>query len=345
MAKCRRCKKEMCDSRIKTCKTYKVVNFPDGTTMSPMPYNPPDTNIECHDCGIAAGGVHHFGCDMEICPRCGGQFLGCSCLVSEDRIKYSAIQRVLSKKQFKELYTFLNIIKPNFQDFCIVNGGFRSRNNNHVCVVEANFHYLKGMNFIIANIKAFVKMLSALDKKAEITVAADYKNISFIDGYQTVTFKNSPPDFCDNKFVTDNEINKIFHDNIDKNRPLIKETLPKSIVHTIYKVSRVNNTETITFKHSEDNLNEGKIFISPLGRNNDSDREYAIKLKEKLLTPMDKDHYFSISNVPFTFNKSDMILNYKFFVDQNILGIVHDTKVDDLPITIYSRSAYLTTDA
>jgi hypothetical protein len=343
MAKCKRCKKEMCDLNTKTC-AYEVVEFPDGTKMSPIPYNPPDPNIRCHDCGIAAGGVHHVGCDMEICPRCGGQFLGCSCFVSEDRVNCTNIQSILSKGQFKELYTFIDIIKLDFLDFCIVNGVFRSRNNSHVCVVEANFDYLKGMNFIIANIKAFVKMLSALDKKAEITVAVDYKNISFNDGYQTVTFKNSPPDFCDNKFVTDNEINKILHDNIDKNKPLIKETLPKSIVHTIYKVSRVNNTETITFKHSENNLNEGNFLISPTGLNNASDREYTIKLKEKLLTQMDKDHYFSISNFPFTFNKSDMILNYKFFVDQNILAIVHDTKVDDLPITIYSRSAYIAHD-
>lgn len=83
MAKCRRCKTEMCDSKTTTCETYKVVSFPDGTKMSPIPYTPPDPKIRCHDCGIAAGGVHHDGCDMEICPLCGGQFLGCSCLVSE----------------------------------------------------------------------------------------------------------------------------------------------------------------------------------------------------------------------------------------------------------------------
>jgi hypothetical protein len=343
MAKCRRCKQEMCDLNTKTCAS-EVVEFPDGSKMSPIPYNPPDPNIRCHDCGIAAGGVHHVGCDMEICPRCGGQFFGCSCLVSGDRIKYPAIQRVLSKKQFKELYTFLNIIKSNFYDFCIVNGEFRSRNNSMVCVVETKFDYLKGMNLIIANIERFVKMLSALDKKTKITVAIANTKVSFSDGYQTVTFKNSPPDFCDNKFVTNNKINEILHNDIDKNKPLIKETLDKSIVHTIYKVSCDNYRETITFKHSENNLNEGKIFISPHGQNNDSDWEYTIKLKEKLLTPMDKDHYFSISNFPFAFNKSDMILNYKFFVDQNILAIVHDTKVDDLPITIYSRSAYTAHD-
>jgi hypothetical protein len=31
----------------------------------------------CHDCGVAKGGLHHMGCDMEICPHCGRQLLTC----------------------------------------------------------------------------------------------------------------------------------------------------------------------------------------------------------------------------------------------------------------------------
>lgn len=82
VAKCVRCKKEMCDKSTITCKENKIVNFPDGKKMAPVPYTSIDTTIRCHDCNVAAGGFHHIGCDMEICPRCGGQFLGCSCFVN-----------------------------------------------------------------------------------------------------------------------------------------------------------------------------------------------------------------------------------------------------------------------
>jgi hypothetical protein len=38
----------------------------------------------CGDCGVEPGGLHHPGCDMQRCPRCGGQLLSCGCRFDED---------------------------------------------------------------------------------------------------------------------------------------------------------------------------------------------------------------------------------------------------------------------
>lgn len=39
---------------------------------------------ECHDCGTPPGGLHHPGCDMEECPHCHEQAMGCDCTWAGD---------------------------------------------------------------------------------------------------------------------------------------------------------------------------------------------------------------------------------------------------------------------
>lgn len=34
---------------------------------------------QCHDCAVEIGEQHKPGCDMEECPFCGGQLIGCDC--------------------------------------------------------------------------------------------------------------------------------------------------------------------------------------------------------------------------------------------------------------------------
>jgi hypothetical protein len=38
-----------------------------------------DTDMPCGDCAVKEGQLHHWGCDNEKCPKCGGQALGCAC--------------------------------------------------------------------------------------------------------------------------------------------------------------------------------------------------------------------------------------------------------------------------
>ena len=38
----------------------------------------------CPECGVSHGGLHHPGCDIEECPRCGRQYLSCDCGAEDD---------------------------------------------------------------------------------------------------------------------------------------------------------------------------------------------------------------------------------------------------------------------
>lgn len=56
---------------------YKRIRYGDEEFANP-------NSKVCHDCGCLRGQFHTEGCDVEQCPICEGQFLGCSCMGDVD---------------------------------------------------------------------------------------------------------------------------------------------------------------------------------------------------------------------------------------------------------------------
>lgn len=76
-ATCELCGQHMSKSSGCTCKTV----YSGKDTYPRIPFGDVYTTKteRCPDCNAAPGKYHHLNCDMEICPVCGGQLLGCEC--------------------------------------------------------------------------------------------------------------------------------------------------------------------------------------------------------------------------------------------------------------------------
>lgn len=77
MAKCNYCEKNMEDNATISC-DYNQAKI-DGKIYE-RNYWHHDIGNRCHDCNIVNGNYHHFGCDMEECPKCKMQFAFCGCI-------------------------------------------------------------------------------------------------------------------------------------------------------------------------------------------------------------------------------------------------------------------------
>lgn len=74
MVMCRDCDQEMNTAATCTAEVLAIrgVRYPRQRYRSA-------SDTACHDCGVAPGGVHHHGCDMERCPTCAWQLISCGC--------------------------------------------------------------------------------------------------------------------------------------------------------------------------------------------------------------------------------------------------------------------------
>ena len=257
-------------------------------------------------------------------------------------------ETVLSKEQFREFYDFLNIIKSEFTDFCIRNGDFRARNNDRSIIVETGFSYFANIDYCIGDVNELVKLLSRLDKKSKITFVMEENNIFFNDNYQDIKIGKGDPNYIDNEFVPEEEMEEVFYKSIDKQKQLVDETLPRAIVSNIYKMADDLNTSTISVKHEKGNLLKGYIYVanqsSRHGSSGPPTREYSIRLKRAFMRPMEMDHYFVLSTRPFIFSKRDMNINCFISKDGRMIITIFMVMVRNLLINIYSRTAYLECD-
>jgi len=73
-------------SRIAKAQVEPTIDLIDGTYQR-LRYGtePIASGLHCRDCAARTGQLHVAGCAVELCPRCGGQTIGClTCTPPDD---------------------------------------------------------------------------------------------------------------------------------------------------------------------------------------------------------------------------------------------------------------------
>jgi hypothetical protein len=59
----------------------------NGQEYDRIRYGSGDDDLDlptCDDCGTRRGALHQIGCNLEPCPRYGGQAISCDCFYEDD---------------------------------------------------------------------------------------------------------------------------------------------------------------------------------------------------------------------------------------------------------------------
>jgi hypothetical protein len=89
MAICDTCKKEMLtvdgciEMPFQINEELPPIRYGDETRYGADWRSSLPENKRCHDCNCKKGQFHHPGCDMEECPNCHRQAIGCDCVPAD----------------------------------------------------------------------------------------------------------------------------------------------------------------------------------------------------------------------------------------------------------------------
>ena len=86
MATCTWCDREMTTAATCAVAVWHVDGRPVRRRVQPTRRGRGEAE-RCGDCGVAPGGTHHPGCDLERCPVCAGQAFSCGCRFDEDGLE------------------------------------------------------------------------------------------------------------------------------------------------------------------------------------------------------------------------------------------------------------------
>lgn len=236
----------------------------------------------------------------------------------------------LDSEKFGTFMRVLSIFKDLCNDVDIREGTIRQKTNDSVSVFELDLTYLlTDISLPICNLKQKLDLFKCFTGQ-EVSVESDDECFKFSDQYSTLKFKNPHLDFMDNKFITEDELNRVT--NISQEQLLLDTSMSKVICDRIRVITGGFSVNNIFVNFSGDNAN-----ITALNQSKD---QSAVFLND-ITTEQVVNCSTSLTNIPFVIDHDNDIIFRMYDIDNSKALNKFVTTISDINVTIYCRSQIL----
>jgi hypothetical protein len=178
----------------------------------------------------------------------------------------------------------------------------------------------------ISNLKQKLEMFKCFQGQ-EVDFDNDGTKIIFYDKYSELNFSNPDPDFIDNKFISQEDLNSAY--NVNDEDLLLTASIERMISDRIRIICQVFSVNTIQVVFEGD---------TACIMGNTTAKDQAAKFISNIPTEKNEELYSNISTIPFSIDHDTEII-FKMYENSNSRSLnIWQTAIGTSNITIINRS-------
>jgi len=241
-------------------------------------------------------------------------------------------ERDLTPEDFSLLVRCLSVLRDNCRDVDIKNGMIRERTDHLTAIFQIDLNsILPDSEIMIGDIKDSLDLLKPFLER-DVKVMVDDSGCSFIDEYSRSQFAKPMSDFIDNKFIEDDEFDKVIQ--ISEEDLILDVDLPKIITDRIDVYGKGYSVNTMQIRLDGENAS---LHMKPLS----NDREIKFIGDMMMNKVLDGSYVSNIVTVPFIIDH-DNDMNFKVYMntspEKKVILNKFSSTIGDAEVTIYSTA-------
>jgi len=238
----------------------------------------------------------------------------------------------LSSEQYNDFIRCLSTLQEICNDVVIHQGVIRQRSNDNTSIFELDLNsILTDISISITNVKHKLNLLKTFQGQ-DVTIDIDDEGFSFSDEYSSLVFLHPTPDFMDNKYIEQNELDGIF--DVEEESLLFDFELSTIITDRIRIVTQTFNSPAIQVK-----FNTELASINAASQSKDQFAKFIDNIEMNMVL---ENCSSNLSTLPFGIDH-DTDVRFKMYKipNQDVALNRFSTVLGDIDVNMYSRSSII----